>query len=288
MNKQHFKKISIFGVGLLGGSLGLALKKQKATQHITGIDINQDNLHKAKNWGAIDEATSDITAGCMDSDLVIICTPISQALSSLQKIADSIKDGAIVIDICSTKRAIIQSADVIFSGNKYFVGSHPMCGSEKSGAENIDADIYKGASVFVCKSEKTNLNKMTQIANFWKLFNTNIIITTPERHDSIVSFTSHLPQLAAVSIVDLLQGMNEDENFMKAVIGKGFKDMTRIAKSPYDMWQDIYFTNKDNITARLDEVINTLSSIKEKITNDDKDGLRKIFEPNMKLRKNLD
>ena len=252
-----FKKITIIGVGLIGGSLGLALKEKKPNFKIIGID-KQEIIEKAIFRGAIDEGTANLEEGIKEADIVILATPVKTILDLLPQINSFLKKGCLVTDTGSTKGQIVERANKILSKDTFFIGGHPMAGSEKYGIDSANSHLFQEKTYILTPDKKSNLINMKKIFSLIKMINANILILDPLEHDKIVSAVSHLPQIIAVSLINAigelaLQGNNN--NYFKAV-GEGFKDMTRIASSPYKIWEDICETNQENIVKMIQEFRN--------------------------------
>jgi prephenate dehydrogenase len=285
--ESDFKKITIIGVGLIGGSFGLALKEKNPNFKIVGID-KQKIIEKAIARGAIDEGTISLEEGIKEADVVIIATPVKTILNLLPQINPFLKKGCLVTDTGSTKQQIIQKANKVLSKDVFFIGGHPMAGSEKYGIDSADSHLFHNKTYILTPIHKSNLVALEKISLLIKMIGAKKLILDPLEHDRIVSAVSHLPQIIAVSLINAiaelaLQGNNN--NYFKA-IGEGFKDMTRIASSPYKMWEDICDTNQENILEMIQEFRNYLGVIEEKLKNDP-NSLKEEFQKASKLRETL-
>lgn len=282
-----FNKISIIGVGLIGGSLGLALKEKKPNFKIVGID-KQEIIEKAITRCAIDEGTVNLEEGIKEADIVIIATPVKTILNILTQINPFLKKGCIVTDTGSTKQQIVQKANKILSKDVFFIGGHPMAGSEEYGIDSADSHLFQDKTYILTPTKKSNLKAIEKISSLIKMIDANRLILNSLEHDRIVGVVSHLPQIIAVSLINTtaelaLRGNNN--NFFKAV-GEGFKDMTRIASSPYKIWEDIYETNQENILEMIQEFRNYLEIIEDKLKNDP-GSLKEEFKKASKLRETI-
>jgi len=283
----NFKKITIIGVGLIGGSLGLALKEKHLNFKIIGID-KQEIIKKAIARGAIDQGTVNLEEGIKEADIIIIATPVKTILDILTQINPFLKKGCLVTDTGSTKQQIMQKANKVLSKDIFFVGGHPMAGSEKYGIESADPYLFQNKTYILIPTHKNNLTALEKISLLVKMIGAKKLILDPLEHDRIVSAVSHLPQIIAVSLTNTigeldLQGNNN--NYFRA-IGEGFKNMTRIASSPYKMWEDICDTNKENILEIIQEFKNHLKAIEDKIKNNP-NSLKEEFQKAQMLRKRL-
>jgi prephenate dehydrogenase len=285
--ESDFKKITIIGVGLIGGSLGLALKKKNPNFKIAGID-KQAIIKKAITRGAIDEGTVNLEEGIKEADVVILATPVKIILDLLPQINPFLKKECLVTDTGSTKQKIVQKANKILSKDIFFVGGHPMAGSEKYGIESASSHLFHNKTYILTPTPKSNLGALEKISLLIKIIGAKELILDPLEHDRIVSAVSHLPQIIAVSLINAIgeltiQGNNN--NYFKA-LGEGFKDVTRIASSPYKMWEDICETNQENILEMIQEFKNHLEVIEDKLKNNP-NSLKEEFQKAQMLRKRL-
>jgi len=282
-----FNKISIIGVGLIGGSLGLALKEKHLNFKIVGID-KQKIIEKAITRGAIDEGTVNLEEGIKEADIIIIATPVKTILNILTQINPFLKKGCLVTDTGSTKQQIIQKANKVLSEDVFFVGGHPIAGSEKYGIESADPYLFHNKTYILTPTHKNNLGALEKISPLVKMIGAKELILDPLEHDRIVGAVSHLPQIIAVSLINTLGELalrGNNNNYFKAV-GEGFKDMTRIASSPHKMWEDICETNQENILEIIQEFKNYLEVIEDRLKNNP-NSLKEEFQKASKLRESI-
>jgi len=285
--ESDFKKITIIGVGLIGGSLGLALKEKHPNFKIVGID-KQEIIEKAITRGAIDEGTVNLEEGIKKADIVIIATPVKTILSILTQINPFLKKGCLVTDTGSTKQQIVQKANKILSKDIFFVGGHPMAGSEKYGIKSAYPYLFHNKTYILTPDSKSNLGALEKISLLVKMIGAKELMLDPLEHDRIVSAVSHLPQIIAVSLINTIGELSlrgNSNNYFKA-IGEGFRDMTRIASSPYKMWEDICDTNQENILEIIQEFKNHLKVIEEKLKKNP-NSLKEEFQKAKRLRENI-
>jgi len=285
--ESDFKKITIIGVGLIGGSLGLALKEKHLNFKIVGID-KQEIIEKAIARGAIDEGTVNLEEGIKEADIIIIATPVKTILNILTQINPFLKKGCLVTDTGSTKKQIVQKANKILSKDIFFIGGHPMAGSEECGIESADPYLFHNKTYILTPALKSNLRALKKLSLLIKMIGAKKLILDPLEHDRIVSAVSHLPQIIAVSLINTIGELalrGNNYNYFKAV-GEGFKDMTRIASSPYKMWEDICDTNQENILEIIQEFKNYLEVIEHKLKNNP-NSLKEEFQKASKLRETL-
>jgi prephenate dehydrogenase len=251
-------RMSIIGVGLLGGSLGLAAKKAVKDCHIVGYGHRAITLGKAIEMLAIDEATQDLTQAVREADCVVLCTPVGLFDELLVQMAPALKPGAIVTDVGSTKRSVVSSARKLLPDTVRFVGSHPMAGSEKRGIEFARGDLFEGSVCITTPLPTAAVDAVETIEELWKSMGMRIIRMTPEEHDRRVALVSHLPHAVAAALVAL-----QDEQTL-ALAGKGFADATRIAGGDGVLWRDIFLENADELRVgitRLREQLDHLESL---------------------------
>jgi len=288
MDKEgDFKKITIIGVGLIGGSLGLALKENRPNFKIIGVD-KKEVIEKAIARGAIDEGTVNPKEGVKEADIVIIATPVKTILDLLPKISPFLKKGCLVTDTGSTKGQIVGRANQVLSKDVFFVGGHPMAGSEKCGIEEANPHLFRNRTYILTPDKKSNLIAIDKIFSLIKMIGANRLVLDPFEHDRIVGAVSHLPQIIAVSLINSISELalrGNNTNYFRA-IGEGFKDMTRIASSPYKIWEDICVTNQENILKMIQEFRSYLGIIEDKLKNDP-GSLKKEFQEAAKLREIL-
>jgi len=280
----NFSKISIIGVGLIGGSLGLALKEKHLNFKIIGID-KQEIIEKAITRGAIDEGTVNLEEGIKEADIIIIATPVKTILNILTQINPFLKKGCLVTDTGSTKQQIVQKANKVLSEDVFFIGGHPMAGSEKYGIESADPYLFHNKTYILTPTPKNNLGALEKISSLIKVIGAKKLILDPLEHDRIVSAVSHLPQIIAVSLINVIGELalrGNNNNYFKTV-GEGFKDMTRIASSSYKMWEDICDTNQENILEMIQEFKNYLEVMEDKLKNAP-NSLKEEFQKASKLR----
>ena len=235
------RRLSILGVGLLGGSIGLALRKIASNCTIVGYGHRTSTLAEAKQLGAIDEATTNPVQAVDRADLVILCTPVGTFPTLLNQIRPALMPGALVTDVGSTKRRVVSDADALLPPHVHFVGSHPMAGSEKRGVAHATADLYEGATCITTPTETTNPGALEKIESFWRTFGMHVTRLSPAEHDRRLADISHLPHALAAALVTL-----QDDRTLP-LSGKGFLDSTRIAGGDGGLWRDIFLENRDNL-----------------------------------------
>ncbi len=288
------KKLVIFGVGLIGGSVALALKKAGFVTHIVGVGRSEKSLNEALDLGVIDSfsdalqtnihAASSLAKIIVDADLILIAAPVAQTKSILQSIKPHLQPQTVVTDAGSTKGDVLACAkEVLGEQFSQFVGGHPIAGAEKSGVSAATADLFVGKNVVLTPTTlnkdglETNIHALSGVADLWQQCGANVREMSAENHDSIFAAVSHLPHLLAFALVDEIASRpNAEELFSFAA--SGFRDFTRIAGSHPEMWRDISLANKSALLSEIGAFENELSQLKQLLKNDDANGLQALFE----------
>lgn len=261
-----YQTITIIGVGLIGGSLGLAIRRKHPETRIIGVS-SPAAIQSAIDIDAITEGFgyNELEGAVKDADLVFLCTPIHRIQGLLTLLAPLLHAGTLVTDVGSTKRVITRHAAEVLPSGVHFVGGHPMAGAENRGVGAADPFLFQNA-IYVLSPEKETPDTAVQtLSGLLGEIGARVIIMEAELHDRIAAAVSHLPQLLAVSLVEMVGGMNtEDAPYLRLAAG-GFRDMTRIASSSFSMWDDIYRTNGDAVREMVDRFIGQLGRIRDRI-----------------------
>ncbi len=283
-NSFKFQKITIIGVGLIGGSFALALKKKKLCGHIVGFGRSEKNLKRAKNKKIIDSYELDPVTACKDSDLILFSTPVGFFLEIAKKIKNSLKPGAIVTDVGSVKGKLVYDIEKILPDKIYFVGGHPIAGSDQSGIDAASAEIFKNAKCIITPTGKTNKNAMKSIISIWKTLGSIVTIIDPYEHDRIYGAISHLPHVIAYNLVNTVAEI--DSSYL-LFSGQGFKDTTRIASSHHELWRDICILNRKNLLKYIEVFIKNLDEFKKHLKASDAKAIERDFINARNLREGL-
>ncbi len=273
-----FDKVSIVGVGLLGGSLGRALRERKLAARVIGCVRRRESIDECRRARAVDVATLDFADGVTDADLVVLCTPIAQMLPLFKQLLPHLKRGAIVTDVGSVKGSVVRELETLAArAGVHFVGSHPMAGSEKMGVLAARADLYEGAVCVITPTRKTNRRAALAVEKLWKSVGARVLRLAPDAHDKLVARTSHLPHLLAASLVNHVLGRNSAAGTGE-LCATGFRDSTRIASGSPEMWRDIVIANRGNLAKDLEQFINELRSLQKVVRAGDEKKLARFFE----------
>lgn len=253
---MRFSHVAIIGVGLLGGSIGLALKAAGSTATIIGYSRRRETLEKAVQYGVLDRWAPDIQEAVADADLVILCTPVGLFSDLLEQMRPAIAKGTVITDVGSTKRTVVSAAARILPDTCSFVGSHPMAGSEKTGVEYARADLFLGSTCIVTPTATSQAADVRAVEQMWEMLQMNVVRLSPEEHDAAVSDISHLPHVLAAALVSM------QSRSAMPLAGKGFLDTTRVASGDTAMWRDILVDNRDNVKASLDRLQREISTLR--------------------------
>ena len=271
-----FKKIAIIGVGLIGGSIGLAIKKKKLAGEVIGISRHQRTLNLAKKIKAIDYGSLDLKA-VKDADLIIFAAPIETILNLALSLSGLISKNCIVTDVASTKLEIVSKLEKFFPN---FIGAHPLAGSEKRGIDFARADMFKGSLCILTPTKNTSVKAKKEVALFWEKIGARTTQLSAPDHDKIMAFVSHLPHILAFSLIGAVP-----EKYLK-FCASGLKDTTRIASSDSRLWAEIILSNA-NCPQVIDVFQQNLNKIKVVIKNKNKELLVRILESARRKRETI-
>ncbi|MGE5315767.1 MAG: prephenate dehydrogenase/arogenate dehydrogenase family protein [Acidobacteriota bacterium] len=280
-NTGMIRSVSILGLGVIGGSLALALRKADPSIRITGY-ARSEALEAARARGIADHYTLSLEEAVSSSDCVFICTPVHTILDLLPDVARFVRPGAIVTDVGSTKEAVCLYARKLFRTRGSFIGGHPMAGSEGSGVAYADALLFQNAVYVLCPvGPKTD---PSPLASLLGLLGARVMVMKPSEHDKIAAAVSHVPQLAAVALMNAAGKRNmSNPAYLKLAAG-GFRDMTRIASSPYAMWNDILATNTKQIKQALSELQEILFRFEQQLGDRNLPAFGRDFTKAKRLR----
>ena len=281
----HFQRVTIIGLGLIGGSWALALKARGIAARRVGCD-KPEVLDRALAAGMIDEGFADPREAIRGADLIILATPVGAILDLLPQIKQAADPRALVTDVGSTKRLICLRAREMFGEEPLFLGGHPLAGKERSGVENASATLFDNAR-YVMTPLLPNHLEDARIKGFCALVESvgaRPFVTEASTHDRAVAFFSHLPQLVSSGLASMISDQSAEEFLPLDLAASGFRDVTRLAESPYGVWRDICLTNIENIQSALDALIDKLEDMKLHLSDRE---LERDFIKGFKLREKL-
>lgn len=279
------RQITIIGTGLIGGSLGLAIKKRGFAGAVIGYD-RPPVLERALQSGAIDEARTHVGEAALGSDVVVLATPVGSILDFIDRLAPSLPAGALLTDVGSTKAEILAHATKILGNNvvRNFLAGHPMAGKENSGIEFADPELFQGAGWFFTPSPGQNIYEglAGEFLEWVEKLGARTASMDAGEHDQLCSWISHLPQLISTALAaTLVDEYGEDAPLLEAG-GRALREMTRISSSPYSMWRDVFLTNKENVSNALLKLEQRLAHLRENL---DSRELEREFERAHRLKK---
>jgi len=283
--EPQFKKIVIFGVGLIGGSFSLALRKANAVGEVVGFGRSTATLEQAKQLGILDRIGTDL-AELADADLVLLATPVGQMGQLMARIAPHLGTHTLVTDGGSTKSDVVAAARANF-GNKLsqFIPAHPIAGAEKTGPDAALAELYCGKKVVLTPLAENSAKSVATVRKAWELCGAVVSELTPQQHDEVFAAVSHLPHLLSFALVhDLAQRDNRD--LLLSFAASGFRDFTRIAASSPEMWRDISLANRDALMREVKQYADELYVVYQALENNDAAKLEEIFRLSSEIRGN--
>ncbi len=281
-----FNKIVIFGVGLIGGSFALALKKAGAVKQVVGIGRTPSSLDRAKELGIIDVISTSLDDALSGADLVLIAAPVAQTEAIFAVIKPHLQPGTVVTDAGSTKTDVVASARKAL-GEKIaqFVPGHPIAGRELNGPDAAVAELYVGKKVVLTALPENSPDNVARVAKAWQLCGAILHALSPQEHDHVFASVSHLPHLLAYALVDdIAKKSHADILFQYAA--SGFRDFTRIAGSSPEMWRDISLANSAALLIELDSYIAQLTSLRHSLATADGTALEAVFANAQRARRN--
>ncbi|HXF48485.1 MAG TPA: prephenate dehydrogenase/arogenate dehydrogenase family protein [Verrucomicrobiae bacterium] len=266
---KPFRRVAILGTGLVGGSIGLALRKKKVLR--IGFD-RPEVLRKALKKKAIDRGAKSLQEAVKETDLVVLATPVGEILGLLPKLAAMIPAETLITDVGSTKKEICNLASKEL---RNFIGGHPLAGKAEGGIENAETGLFTGKNWFLCPNG--NSVALTRLKSFVRLLGARPVIVEPEKHDWLLAATSHLPQLVstllAATIAELLE---KETKRMSVFAGAGLRDTTRLARSPFSIWRDVFSSNRSELGRALELFVQKAAELADNFPN--LDGVKRQFE----------
>ena len=275
-------KITIVGVGLIGGSLAKALKEKNLAKTVFGYGRDRSRLDEAKKHNLIDDYSTQIEEAVNHADIIVIATPVGTFRNIFSEVKPLIVDDVIISDVGSTKTNIVDIAkEILGDKSQCFVPAHPIAGKEKSGFEASDGNLYIGKKVIITPIEDNSSESIQVIESMWKNVGAEVDFMSPQSHDDLLGMTSHLPHMLAFSLVNYLVDQNPSASIYA---GGGFKDFSRIASGDAVMWRDICLQNKDKIITHLRGYQSTVEELIDAIDQEERDKLELLFATAKKTR----
>lgn len=285
----HFNQAAIIGVGLIGGSLGMILRRKGLASSVVGMGRRIENLKTAVELGAIDRYVVDPKDGVKDADLVVLATPVDTYDRHLKEWASCLKPGTIVTDVGSIKGGLVEQSERAMPADVHFVGGHPIAGKEKTGVAAGSEQLFAGARCILTPTKRTNQQALEQVRIMWQETGSIVLTMDPHLHDKILGAVSHLPHVAAFALMNALIDIRAQVPALDLAghSGGGLRDTTRIAASSPEMWRDIFLWNRDNLVAFIEAYERSLGELKRLIRTGDAAGIEKALERAKQERENF-
>lgn len=272
---NRWDTVAIVGVGLIGGSIGLALRHRGLARRVVGVGRNEARLRKAVELGAITETAGSIAVGASEANLVVVCTPVERIVGDVLSAAEAGRPETLITDVGSTKLQIVTTLEdrmrELNQRGVFFVGSHPMAGSERSGVEHSQADLFENRVTIVTPTGATLPEHSGEITEFWESLGSRVLVRSPEDHDRAVAEVSHLPHLVASA----LAAATAPEDRLLA--GGGWRDTTRVASGDVELWRQILLDNQRYVLKSLDNFEKVLAIFRRALENADQDALVELL-----------
>jgi len=287
MSTNQFGVVSIVGVGLIGASLGLALKGAGVVSEVIGVGRSSANLDQAKKMGAIDRV-ADLAEAVQSSQWIVLCVPVAQMRAIFTQLEPHLGSNTLITDAGSTKSDVILAAKEVL-GKKVcqFIPAHPIAGGAQHGAAAARADLFQGKQTIICQLQENSAADVALVEEFWKVLGSNIKRISAVQHDAIYAAVSHLPHILSYALMASVLN-SEDAEQKLGHAGAGFRDFTRIAASSPEMWRDICIANKQAILKELDQYLSVTGRLRGMIAKEDAAGLEKVFQKASQARQKWD
>jgi prephenate dehydrogenase len=277
MGEAICERLCIIGVGLIGGSIGLAARQRGLAKHVVGVGRSAERLKTALQAGAIDDAATSLQEGVTGADMVVVCTPVGLIVPTIKLCLQWLPEQCVVTDVGSVKGGIVQQATDLLG--ERFVGGHPMAGSEQTGVQNARTDLFEGTTWALTPTEKTSQSALEKVTALAQGMGARVLIADPDEHDRAVALTSHLPHALALALVHVAENSPYPQ-----LIGGSFRDGTRVAASSPDLWRDIFLHNREHVLWAIDEFAGQLQEVRSAIESEDAETIQRLFTEARMLR----
>jgi prephenate dehydrogenase len=280
-----FERMAVVGLGLIGGSLAKAVKERKLVGDVLGIGRSEQRLKHARELGVIDSYSVQMDEILGEADLVVVATPVGVIIDLIKKMIPFLKKGTIITDVGSVKKKIVEKVEAFIPDSFYFVGGHPIAGTENSGFEASFSTLFEGRKYIITPVSTTNPQAMEKVKELWTGVGSIVVSMNGEDHDEVLAAISHLPHIIAYSMVNSLLSIEGFEESIFSFSAGGFKDFTRIAASHPMMWRDIALMNKDKLLPAIKLFQEYLEELKEAIRSEDGEKLFSEFQKSMRFKR---
>ena len=284
---ERVNRVVIAGVGLIGGSVGLALKRAGFRGRIVGLGRRWSSLKNAVDAGAVDSATLDYEEALGDADLMLIGTPVDVIPAIAREAIKHARSGCIITDVGSTKGQLVAEIEKLMPEDIYFVGAHPMAGSHKTGVAAADASLFEGSVCIVTPTESTNPEAVNVVSNLWRTISARVELMSPQEHDFLIAAASHLPHAVACALIQVVAGVENRRGKAIDFTATGFADTTRIASGSPEVWKGILLQNADMVSSMLDRLGKELAEMRKILDSRDEEKLMEKLERAKQIRDSI-
>lgn len=284
----HFNKVTIVGVGLIGGSLAKVLKAENLADQIIGAGRSRQSLELALKLGVIDHIARDAQQAVKDADLVVLASPVGIFETLAREIGSHLKKGAILTDVGSVKGSLVKTIEALTPPGVHFVPGHPIAGKEKFGVAEATEKLFRGAKCILTPTKKTDEQALSTVKKIWTAAGSKVIVMDPDMHDKVFAAVSHMPHVAAFAMMCAVAELNTGTEGYLNFSGAGFRDFTRIAGSSPEMWKDICLLNRDNIIQMMDRYQIALNTFREELLAGDGTKLETHLKASSDARRGLE
>ncbi len=268
---KQWDTVAIVGVGLIGGSIGLALRQRNLAKNVVGIGRRQASLRVARHVGAVDHTTVDLNKGVAEAELTIVCTPVGEIVEHVRKVANHCPERALLTDVGSAKQVVVDALDTGLARGCRFLGGHPVAGSEKAGAQNASAELFEGRVAILTPTKNTRAEDFDLLEEFWQSLGSVVVKMSPDEHDRAMAVASHLPHVAAAVLAATVP-----EPFFRFA-GSGLLDTTRVASGDPELWRQILAMNRDNVLTALEQYGTNLAALHGAIRDNNQAEITKFL-----------
>lgn len=285
-NTVALGKLVIIGVGLIGGSFALALRKAGLVKHIVGVGRSQQNMQCAVECGVLDEIATDMVSALHQADLALLAMPVGQTAHIMERIAPHLQANTIITDAGSTKQNVIAAArhHLPMQNRHHFVPGHPIAGTEQSGAQAAQADLYHNKHIILTPLPETSIDAVERVSELWQACGAQVSLMPANEHDQVLAATSHLPHILAFTLMNHLHHSTSNPENLLRFAGSGFRDFTRIASSSPEMWRDICLANREALLKQIDAYQNELIALQDMLKNNNGEALQQAFSQAREVR----
>lgn len=282
----YYSRVALIGTGLIGGSIGGALRERRLVERIVGFDSDQDACLEAVRKGAVDEAVNSATEAVREADLIILAVPVLSTVELLKEILTAVKAGAVITDVGSSKSWIMEAVERIVPPSVYFIGGHPMAGSEESGIGGADSALLENAIYVLTPHQNVPKSDQNKLLQMIEEAGAQPLVLEPTTHDRVVAFVSHLPHMAAAALVMSVAG-TDDMELVRTLAAGGFRDSTRIAQGNPGLWRDICISNREALSDALSNFRQSIDTLQKYLDEKNEEAIEEYLQEACDYRKSI-